>query len=261
MILLAIKAASNGHTMEIEYECPKCQQQSGIDIDLRDYLATAVKEMPDNSVTILDDMIVFLRPYNLHNATQMSLGVYHEARAIQAAETRGEGDVQSAKSLKAMTELDILMTADCVMQIRVPDGVINDKPQIMDFITKLGPQPLKALSERLTMMNTAGLDKDTPVRCFHCHHEWTTQAEFDPASFFRRKLLSLTSQEEVEELLMQMSVDQRELRDDIASIQWHMRGGYSLGEAWSLCWDQRLDVKKLIKERVAIIKETGLALL
>ena len=52
-----------------------------------------------------------------------------------------------------------------------------------------------------------------------------------------------------------------QLRQHIASILWHMRGGVTREEAWRLSPDERRDIMKLIEERVKIVEKTGLPLL
>lgn len=79
--------------------------------------------------------------------------------------------------------------------------------------------------------------------------------------FFRRKLLTITSREELAEYLREFKSDQAELRKEINTIMWHMRGSISREEAWTLSVKERRDIMKYINERVKIVQETKLPLL
>ena len=42
----------------------------------------------------------------------------------------------------------------------------------------------KLVEEKLAEINGAGINKKLDVQCTKCDHEWTTEVEFDPTSFF-----------------------------------------------------------------------------
>lgn len=82
-----------------------------------------------------------------------------------------------------------------------------------------------------------------------------------PRDFFRRRLLALTSYEELRQFLGDLSSEQRELRRSVADMMWHMRGSLSREEAWTLSLAERDDIRRLIEERMKIVEKTNLALL
>jgi hypothetical protein len=82
-----------------------------------------------------------------------------------------------------------------------------------------------------------------------------------PGQFFRRRLLSITTYDELQELQGEYRKEQRELRRQIVSIMWHMRGGVTREEAWTLCYQERRDMMKFIDERIKLVEKTGLPLL
>lgn len=185
VLFLAIRAASYGNEMEIEVTCPVCEQESSIMIDLRVLLSQSSMEIPDNAVQLSPEVTAYIRPYDLNNATQISLAAYSEARAVQMSEGDPEAhQKQINESYKRMTDVDIAMTSDCVLQIVVPDGAVTDKKHIRDFMQNIPRDWMKAINDRLKALNGAGLDKTTPVGCAHCHHTWVSKTEFDPSSFF-----------------------------------------------------------------------------
>jgi hypothetical protein len=58
-----------------------------------------------------------------------------------------------------------------------------------------------------------------------------------------------------------MAKERKELMGLIHEILWHLRGGVSREEAWTLSPDERTSMLEDIKKRVANVEATGLALL
>jgi hypothetical protein len=61
--------------------------------------------------------------------------------------------------------------------------------------------------------------------------------------------------------LREYKSQQSELRKEIISMLWHMRGGMSREEAWTLSVAERRDVMKFINERIKIVQETKMPLI
>jgi hypothetical protein len=51
------------------------------------------------------------------------------------------------------------------------------------------------------------------------------------------------------------------MRQQMTSIMWHMRGGISREEAWTLSPIERKDMMKLIDEHVKLVEKTKLPLM
>lgn len=79
--------------------------------------------------------------------------------------------------------------------------------------------------------------------------------------FFRRKLLAITTREGLKELITDFKKEAHDLRTMITSLMWHMRGSISREEAWTLSYVERMDILKLVDERMKVVEKTGLPLL
>ncbi len=62
-------------------------------------------------------------------------------------------------------------------------------------------------------------------------------------------------------MLAEYRSEQQELRTHIVSLMWHMRGSISREEAWTLCPNERIDIQRLIEDRLKLVEKTRLALL
>ena len=82
-----------------------------------------------------------------------------------------------------------------------------------------------------------------------------------PSNFFRSRLLTLTDPDEITDLIRSMAAEQDDMRQMIARMMWHMRGGLSRQEAWTLSPAEQRDVIALIQEHKELTEKTGLPLL
>lgn len=58
-----------------------------------------------------------------------------------------------------------------------------------------------------------------------------------------------------------MQREQKELQELVHELMWHMRGGLTREEAWTLCPEERTALMENVKKRVEVVEKTGLALL
>jgi hypothetical protein len=65
----------------------------------------------------------------------------------------------------------------------------------------------------------------------------------------------------IQEHIAGMKLEAKELRKQIVQICWHMRGGVTRDEAWSLSYVERKDIMDFIKERIKFVEKTGMPLL
>ena len=79
--------------------------------------------------------------------------------------------------------------------------------------------------------------------------------------FFRSKLLSITDVDQLRSFIKSFDKESKELKEQVLTIMWHMRGSISREEAWSLSFEEREMIIKQIEERIKTVEKSGLALL
>jgi hypothetical protein len=191
VLLLAIRVASVGNKMDVEAKCPKCETEQNFDCDLPSIIAT-VSEIPSEiSVRLSADIVAYLRPFTLQNATKMSLLAFEQTRKIQSLdqnETESGRILAINESYDTLTRANVDAVADCVLKVVVPEGTVYDKKSIMDFVTGAPSDYVSKIDSKLREINKLGMDRNVRVVCTNeaCKHEWDTEIQFDPASFFAR---------------------------------------------------------------------------
>lgn len=186
VLLLGIRAASYGDKMEVEAACPECGNQHTFDVHLPSILGT-VKDLPSECpVRLSDEVVVYLRPYNVENGTHVAMAAFEESRRLQFAQNEPE-DVRQRmvnESYAALADLNVRLMAECVIQVVTPEGMVIDRAQIKEFLTNIPRKWGTKIDKALKALNAIGMDKSIEVKCGSCDHEWKTELEFNPSSFF-----------------------------------------------------------------------------
>ena len=185
VILLAIRAATYGPSMEIEVNCPECGTENAFDCDLAAMISTMTFIDPVNEVRLSDDLLVTVKPYTLATATKIALASYDEARKLQSIE---EDDPLRADTLNQsymkMNQLNLGAITDAIISVTAPTGTVTDKRFIFEFLSNTNQGYVKKIDKKLAEINSKGIDKHVDAECRNCHTKWSPEVEFDPTSFF-----------------------------------------------------------------------------
>jgi hypothetical protein len=187
-LLLAIRTATYGPSMQVDTDCPSCGKTNTYDFDVNMILGTVTPLDEQYPVRLNDEILVYLRPFNFKNSTQASLVAFQEARKVQLIDndqfTDEEKQMQLNQSFERINMMNVQMVADCVESVVTPDGAVTNREHISQFIHNVEQKWVANIEANLKAINGAGINKDHAVTCAHCKHEWETTVEFDPASFF-----------------------------------------------------------------------------
>lgn len=190
VLLLAIRVASYGNKMDVEAKCPKCATDNTFDCDLPAIISTMTDVPSEIPVRLTSEIIAYLRPFNLQNATRMSLVAFEQTRKLQGLADADETSRVRAvnESYDILTQANVSAAADCVIKVVVPEGTVTDKKSISEFIMGSSSDFITKIDDKLREINKMGIDRSIHVVCPNekCKHEWDTEIQFDPTNFFVR---------------------------------------------------------------------------
>jgi hypothetical protein len=185
VILLAIRAATYGEMMDIDVNCPKCEVENSFSCNLSTIMGTITFIDRVNEVRLSDDLIVHLKPFNMESATKLALGQFNATRAIQGTDPNTpERSKIVNESYETLSKINLEAIADSIIDVIVPSGKVTDRNFIRQFIFETSQGWVAKITSALTVLNSKGIDKHIDVVCSNCAHEWKTEIEFDPSSFF-----------------------------------------------------------------------------
>lgn len=184
VLLLAIRAASFGNKMDVDAPCPSCSEVNTYECDLP-MLLTKVRPLNgETMIRLSPEVIVEVRPYTVRSVNALTRMTFTEARRIQAIEDAEERSQAASEGIQKVGVLENALLADCVVKITIPDGAVTSKEYIVQFLENIPSVWHTKIRDAVAKLNQGGLDRSLQLRCTACEHEWETQIEFDPSTFF-----------------------------------------------------------------------------
>lgn len=188
-LLIAIRVASNGETMELEMECPECKKPSNFEIFLPVVLS-GMQTIPEvNPLRLSDDVVIYLRPHTVAVQSRVLISAFKETRKAQAIDANTEltDEERSEKLTKVMdtlSDMNIDGIAHSVVKVVVPGYEVVNLKHIKEFLANTDKKTLARLRDEMERLNAMGIDKTVDAVCSHCNHEWKGAIEFNPSTFF-----------------------------------------------------------------------------
>lgn len=186
VLLLAVRAASYGNTMDVDVTCPKCKTEGSFSLDIRSVLATAKPLPNEKPIRLSSDVVVYLQPFTLEQSTRAALTTFHEAKAMQGIDElpMEERTRRMNESFRKLTVLSSGLVAACVLKVATPQGIVTDRSHIAEFMRNIKADWTRKIDAGVKELNEMGIDRTIHGSCQSCGHEFSTELQFDPASFF-----------------------------------------------------------------------------
>jgi hypothetical protein len=186
-ILVAIRIASNGNSIDFEVTCPKCSEKSDYTNDLTATLGQ-IKSPDFGDPVVISGLEIYLKPQNYHDMTQANLKVYQEQKMLMAVNDSTLSDEDKIKKFTEMfrelTDLTVQGMAKNIRAIKTDQDIVTESTYIMEFLSNCGKSTWDAIDHRLQQLGREMALPDTHIDCPSCGHGFETPVSFDPSSFF-----------------------------------------------------------------------------
>lgn len=195
-IFVAMKLASGDGTMEITRTCPKCGHESTWDLQCQPILdGQTIIDHLDGYVTLDEQLEVHVKPYDYRQRSLFIQREYHEERAIRQWESLNpeSDDLQkaqvTAQAIDNISRLTIDLVAASIVQVKIiSSGEVVTEPQyIREWLAGASRTQAEAIIAAVDQLNKCGPNKDIPVQCTSCQHQWQDSVSYDPISFFVKR--------------------------------------------------------------------------
>ena len=192
-LLIAIRIATYGETMEIQVKVPNTGEERKFDVDLRQLLNKLVSVEYDSQL-LIDDMSITLRPLSYKEFTDASLKTFEEQRIFAIVnDDKLQEEEKLAKfneSFSKLTDLTVDTMSKSIAKISVGDTEVTNQTHIDEFmknadksfynyiIEHLDIQKDKFQIEPINVKSTPeDVEKGAP-------ESWTVPITFDQSNFF-----------------------------------------------------------------------------
>jgi len=187
-ILIAIRVATYGDTMQMDSKCTACEAENSHGIALTNMLLTL--RSPDYNKFLVQDGLTFkFKPQNYYQSNKNNMNEFEEQKIIQLINNEDiDADTRKAQfdiHLQKIIDNNINILAQSTESITTESGdVVSEQEYIIDFY-KNAPNPtIRAVQSKLKEISDEGSIKPARVVCEECNHEYNVSMVFDYANFF-----------------------------------------------------------------------------
>lgn len=186
-VIIAIRIASYGATMEFTSQCPACKEIDNYGLSLQSALDQI--RLPDYVTPVETASVkIKLTPQPYFSLNETNQAQYEEQKLLQTIEStdldptvRG---IEIAKHMEKLIQIGASTLTSSTEYIEA-DGVrVTNKEHIKEFYQNSNATVVKAVQARLAEINVAGAIKPMHVNCSACNHPFDIQITFDYSAFF-----------------------------------------------------------------------------
>ena len=186
-ILVAIRIASYGHTMEVSTKCPHCQNEDDYGMDLR----TMMERMkaPDYSTPVATgDLEIFFKPMTYKNLNDNNHRQFEEQKILQTLPGVEMPEEQRMTALSAalmkITEITVKALSQSIAAVKTPDALVSDPEHIEDMLKHCDRRLFAKIRDHIINIKSQAEIQPMSLKCAACEKEYQQAVTLDMASFF-----------------------------------------------------------------------------
>lgn len=185
-ILIGIKAASGGDTMDVNSMCPACDEVSEYGVNLMGLL-TSIKPGDYDKLFETGDLKIKFRPLIYKEMNEAALGQFEVQRTFAGLASITDNDEReriSVESLEKITLLTMKLIAQTVEYIQTPAMKVTEHEFIFDFLKNCDRKVYTEIRDFNAQLRTNAEIKPLNIACPSCKHEYEQAITLSPSDFF-----------------------------------------------------------------------------
>ena len=194
-ILVAIRIATYGETMEIKFNVPGANESVAHTVNLPAILDQIQKTTVDTAFTLKDGLKITVQPLTYRDMTSTSLQTFQQQKmysAIQDSELPDEDKATRFNdAFKKLTDLNASILLKNMASITMTDGtVIPDAAHIKEFVDNANTTVIKEIETKLMDLRTQGAVKPLKLKASEeqikkgAPASYEVPVAFDTSNFF-----------------------------------------------------------------------------
>lgn len=194
-ILIAIRIATYGETMDINFSVPGTTEKASHTLNLPSLLEQIKTTVVNNDIELKDGLKIAVRPLTYKDMTTTALKTFTQQKLYSTVQNTDIAPEEKVKrfneSFKALTELSITILLKNISKIITPDGAeVTDPAQIKEFVEKANATLIKELQDKLIDLRTQGAVKPVKLKATEEQIKkgapvtYEVPVTFDTANFF-----------------------------------------------------------------------------
>jgi len=185
-ILIAIRAAGGGAEMDINSQCPNCQEFADYKINLIAVLQQLKAGNYDEPLQV-GELKVKFRPLTYKEMNSASLAQFEIQQTfakIDTLEAEDEKTKQAQEALKRITTFTMELLTNAIEYIQTPTTKVIDKNFILDYLQNCDKTAYIDIRDSNGKLKSQTEIKPLHVKCANCNHEYDQPFTLNTADFF-----------------------------------------------------------------------------
>lgn len=185
-ILVAIRTATDGNTLDIESKCPSCEEESSYGINLGQLLSSLQQGKYDEPF-VMQDLTFKFKPLSYKQVNSINTTQFEVQTIIRSLEDIKDENVRQQKSKETMqklNDLSVSLVAETIESIISPSAIVTEKQFIIDFLKNCEKRTYESLRNYAIKMREASEIKPIRIKCVNCSHEYDQSLVLNPTDFF-----------------------------------------------------------------------------
>lgn len=187
VLLVSIRIASFGHSMDIGTKCPKCGEEHDFSLDLRTVIDN-LKTADFTKSLVHGDLEFHFRPLNYREMTQNSLLQFEQQKTIQMINEADSEETEKVSKLNGMMRklvaVSIKALSQSISEIRTPNAVVTEHAHIEEFLNNCDRNIFNSVRDYVIKLRESSELKPIEIRCPSCQNEYKQEFTLDMANFF-----------------------------------------------------------------------------
>jgi hypothetical protein len=156
-ILLGIRIATYGETMDIKYTTPVTNEEQDHTLNLSAVLEEVNKLKIEDYTTTSKGFKIKVQPITYKQVAKVQIARFEQQKMIGTVNdsTLTEGQKQTAfsKSWEILNTVNFSMLVDAIGEVTTPDGaVVTDRQHIIEFCNKADTKTIKEIEEKIQQL-------------------------------------------------------------------------------------------------------------
>ena len=168
-ILVAIRIATYGETMAINFNVPGANENVSHTINLPSLLDELKSTKVDSQIVLKDGLKLKIRPLTYNDMTSTSLQTFQQQKMYSAIQDSNLSDEEKAKkfneAFKKLTDLNSNILLKNIEMVTMSDNTeISDPAHIKEFIENANATLVKEIEDKLTQLRGQGAVKPLKMK-------------------------------------------------------------------------------------------------
>lgn len=189
VLLIAIRQASYGESIDVDVQCPSCQFINQLSIESSKLLGSVRENASPEVITLDNGFEVKCKPYSLNDRTLLQIQRIKQQKLIEGLADAKLSDEERQRKFGEtfieIADLTVSLIANCIVHVKAPDSdPIDESDVVLEWLQSITKSDYDVIKECVENLSDNGIDTQFNAVCQQCSNTWKTSVDLDMANFF-----------------------------------------------------------------------------